>query len=150
MRDTLPLLLLLANAAATLFMTGVIWVIQLVHYPLFRGVGPDGFAGYTTAHRRRISWVVMPPMLVELATAVLLVWRRPPEIAASLAWLGLALVVAIWLSTFALQVPQHAALSRSFDERAHRRLVATNWLRTIAWSMRGTLLIWMLALASSP
>jgi hypothetical protein len=27
--------LLLAHAAATLFMVGVIWFVQLVHYPLF-------------------------------------------------------------------------------------------------------------------
>jgi hypothetical protein len=37
-------LLLLANAAATLFMVGVIRFVQVVHYPLFARVGRPGFA----------------------------------------------------------------------------------------------------------
>ena len=35
-------LLLLLHAAATLFMTGLIWFVQVVHYPLFARVGEDG------------------------------------------------------------------------------------------------------------
>lgn len=31
--------LLLVHAAVTLYMTGVIWFVQVVHYPLFSCVG---------------------------------------------------------------------------------------------------------------
>jgi hypothetical protein len=34
------------HLAATWFMVGLIWVIQIVHYPLFTSVGSDSFAEY--------------------------------------------------------------------------------------------------------
>jgi hypothetical protein len=47
----------------------------------------------------------------------------------------------IWLSTALLQVPRHRALEAGFDPAAHRALVATNWIRTVAWTARGFLLL---------
>ena len=142
--DDMLTLLLLLHVGATLLMVGVIWTIQIVHYPLFSAVGVDGFAAYQAAHTRRISYIVMPLMLIELATAALFVIAPPLPVAPWLLWGGLGLVVPIWLSTFALQVPQHHTLSGGFDVRAHRLLVGTNWLRTIAWSLRGLLALWLI------
>ena len=139
--------LLLAHLAATLFMVGLIWFVQIVHYPLFAKVGGETFPGYSEAHSRLTSYVVGPPMLVEAGTALLLVFLRPDGIPLSLALAGLALVVAIWLSTALLQVPRHTALGSGFDGRAWRGLVGTNWLRTAAWSARGVVVLWMAALA---
>jgi hypothetical protein len=138
-------LLLVAQLAVTLTLVGVIWIVQIVHYPLFSGVGSAGFTAYAAEHSRRISYVVVPLMLAELGAAVLFVLHRPASIGAGWAWLGLALVGSIWLSTFLVQVPQHAILGAGFDERAYRLLVQTNWIRTIAWSVRGGLLVWLTA-----
>jgi hypothetical protein len=38
-------------------------------------------------------------------------------------------------------VPQHAVLARGFDADAHASLVTTNWVRTVAWSARGLMLL---------
>jgi hypothetical protein len=35
-----------------------------------------------------------------------------------------------------LQVPCHRTLERGFDPAVARRLVATNWIRTVCWSLR--------------
>jgi hypothetical protein len=137
--------ILLVHAAATLFMTGVIWFVQIVHYPLFDRVGRDGFAEYEAEHARRTTWVVAPVMLVEAAAAVLLVATRPADLPASWVWTGLALLAGIWLSTAVLQVPRHAALSAGFDAAALRMLVGSNWIRTAAWSVRGGLALAMLS-----
>lgn len=137
-------LLLLANAGATLFMAGVIWFVQIVHYPLMGSVGRESFASYSESHSRLTSYVVGPPMLVEAATAALLLIIRPPEISFSAALAGAGLVAVIWLSTALLQVPRHTAFGRGFDRREHRALVATNWLRTAAWTVRGLLVLWMI------
>ena len=51
-----------------------------------------------------------------------------------------SLVAIVWLSTFVLQVPIHNRLKSGKDERLIRRLVATNWVRTIAWSLKALLL----------
>jgi hypothetical protein len=136
-----------ANLAATLAMVGAIWIVQVVHYPLFGGVGADGFPAYETEHSRRITYVVAPLMLVEAATSALLLWRRPEAVTAWAAWTGAALVLVIWASTFLLQVPMHEVLTRGFDRDAHARLVATNWIRTIAWTARGALVLWALGRA---
>ena len=135
----------LANLSATLYLVGLIWFVQVVHYPLFNRVNPENFRAYELEHSRRTSWVVVVPMLVELGTAVLLLFRRPPEIPLWQAGLGLFLVLIVWGSTFFLQVPQHNILARGFDPAAHAWLVSTNWIRTAAWSARGLLLIWMAA-----
>jgi hypothetical protein len=60
---------LLIHALVTWFMTGLIWFVQVVHYPLMAAVGSPGFAAYEAAHSRRTTWVVAPVMLAEAATA---------------------------------------------------------------------------------
>lgn len=138
--------LVLAHLFATLTMFGVIWIVQLVHYPLFAGVGSDGFTAYEASHQARITWIVLPAMLLELGTAILLVMQRPSVVPLWLVWLGLALVGIVWLSTAFVQVPLHTTLSAGFDGEAHTRLVASNWVRTAAWSLRAGLALWMAAL----
>jgi hypothetical protein len=136
---TMPDLLLMVHAAATWFMVGVIWFVQVVHYPLFAAVGETGFVRYGALHRQRTGWVVVPPMVVELATALVIAARPPAGLLASWAWTGAALVLLVWAATFLLQVPCHARLGRGFDPPTHRRLVLTNVLRTAGWTARGVL-----------
>ncbi len=144
--------ILLANAAATLYMVGLIWMVQIVHYPLFDGVGAEAFTDYEARHTRRMTPIVLPPMVIELVSAILLVVMLPAARASGvavpmwMAWAGLGLVLLLWGVTFALSVPQHAKLAHGFDLRAYRLLVDTNWLRTTAWTLRGGLVVGMLAL----
>lgn len=131
--------LLLVHAGATWFMVGLIWFVQVVHYPLFTAVDDAGFSGFEARHQRLTTLVVLPPMLVELATAALLVVLPPPGTSRFLTTTGLALALAIWASTFLLQMPCHTRLARAFDAGVHRRLVRTNFVRTALWSARGVL-----------
>ena len=135
--------LLAVHAGATLFMTGLIWFVQVVHYPLLARVGRAGFPEYERAHTRRTTRVVGPAMLAEAGSAggIVLAGAAPVALWAP----GLALLVVVWASTAALQVPCHARLEREWEEAAHRRLVRTNWLRTVAWTGRGVLAVAMLA-----
>jgi hypothetical protein len=139
------MIVFLAHVAATLTMFGVILVIQVVHYPLFARVGAQTYATYQSSHMARITWIVLPAMGVELVTAGWLAWTPPPALPAWMPWTGLGLVVLIWVSTALVQAPLHARLTRGFDPDLHRRLVATNWLRTAAWTLRAALVLWMLA-----
>lgn len=135
--------LLLAQLASTLYMTGVIWLVQVVHYPLFERVGASGFAAYEQRHTSSITWVVAPPMLIEGLSSLLLLLLVPSGNIAWALWLGLALLIAIWISTAFLQIPCHQILAKAFDSSAHRRLTSTNWLRTAAWTIRAALVLWM-------
>jgi len=135
--------LLLVHAAATLFMAGLIWFVQVVHYPLFGQVGSADFSAYQRLHSRNTTWVVGPPMLIELVTAVAIAWRG----GGTWTWVALALLATAWGSTWLLQVPAHARLERGFDAATHRRLVNTNWVRTVGWSARGVIAIVLLTQA---
>ncbi|MFH5804838.1 hypothetical protein [Alienimonas sp. DA493] len=136
---------LLVQAAATLPLVGLIWTVQLVHYPLFDGVGAEGFAEYERRHTVRITWIVAPLMLAELAVSGWLALRVPEGVPAWQCWLRAALTAGIWLSTSFLQVPRHKELAAGFAPAAHAALVGTNWIRTGLWTARGILTLAMLA-----
>ena len=138
------LLILLANVAAVIFMTGFIWTVQLVHYPLFDRVGEEAFPAYETAHNRLFFLVAGPGILATLATAVLLIFVRPQQVPLAAVILGLALFAVIVVSTALFQAPQHQALSGGFDRDAYNFLLNTNWIRTAAWSAYGILDLWMI------
>jgi hypothetical protein len=109
------------------------------------------FLAYESAHQRYITLLVVLPMLADLVSGCLLPFtalgQRYPLLAYSVA--GLALVT--WASTAFLQVPLHGQLSAATDAQALQvtvtRLVATNWVRTFAWSAKFLLmlvLLWLL------
>jgi len=136
------------HALVTVYLAGLVWFVQIVHYPLMARVGDDDFPRYERAHSERTSLVVAPPMLIELACAIWLAAAPPPGVGRPGALAGLALVAVLWASTFFIQVPCHRRLERGFDAAAHRRLVQTNWVRTAAWSLRAVLAVGMVAAAA--
>jgi hypothetical protein len=143
---TLPDILLLAQFAATVFMTGLIWFVQIVHYPLFAKVhahsSSDAFRAYENSHANRTSFVVFPPMAVELLTALAALFPslRPAFLSQTAAIISAVLVLAIWASTGLLQVPLHNRLAANPTAATIRSLVLSNWLRTALWTARAILL----------
>jgi hypothetical protein len=107
-------MLLLPHFSATLFMVDVIWFVQVVHYPLVAKAGRSEFGVYKQQNMALTTWILAPPMLLELATAVLLFWIKPTGGSTGQLAIGLALLVVIRL-----------------------------WIRTIAWSLRALLVLWM-------
>ena len=136
-------ILLTVQLVATLTMCGLIWFVQIVHYPLMAQVDSAEFTAYERLHQARTSLVVAGPMLAELAAAVGLFWYRPSDVPMAALIIGAVLVAVIWASTIVWQMPAHRALEQGFDAAAHRRLVRTNWVRTVAWTLRGALACWM-------
>lgn len=134
---------LLTQLATTLPLVGLIWMVQVVAYPLFARAGAAGFPAYHAAHSSWISVLVGPLMLGELLGAGLFFFERPAFVPTWLAGVGLGLVLVAWAVTGLVSVPQHAVLARGFDAHAHAVLVASNWARTAAWTARGALLLWV-------
>ncbi len=136
-------LIMLICLGSTLYMTGLIWFVQCVHYPLFNQVGHDHFPKYHAAHVRYTGPVVILAMFGELLSAGGLLLIRPQNVSHGLAIVGFILAVITWLSTFLLQVPQHQRLTAGFDAATHTRLVRTNWIRTITWSSHSLIVLAM-------
>ncbi len=130
------LLILWTHLLATSMMVAVIWFVQVVHYPLFRRVGRDAFVRYENEHTQRITFIVAPLMGAELVTAALLAVLVEESRLWPWAWGGVGLVAVCWLSTAFIQVPCHRRLSLVYDEAVAVRLIGTNWIRTVAWTLR--------------
>lgn len=133
--------------ASTCSMIGIIWFAQIVHYPLFSKVGRESFTDYQNDNLRRTVFIVIPLQMMELITALLLVWKTPAGILPFQVWTNLVLIGITWVSTATLQVPSHRKLARLFDPRTQSLLVSSNWIRTVAWSIRGIIVFWMLQTA---
>jgi hypothetical protein len=134
---------LLIHMAVTWAMVGFIWTIQILQYPLMAQVPTDAFPRFEAVHQRRVTAVIalFGPLEVVMAALVFLTIDEVPR------WLSFssgALLAAIWASTAFFYAPLHARLSSGFDETLHRRLVTTNWLRTVVWTARGLAAAWML------
>lgn len=142
MNVDIPELILVLNAASTLFMVGLIWFVQIVHYPLMAKVGHGEILKYELSHTRLTTWVVAAPMLTELITTLSLLWIRPATLTLEMSVVAAVLLSAVLLSTQLLQIPCHRRLSLQFETAIHRRLVITNWIRTVGWSLRGVLVTW--------
>lgn len=124
----------LSHAAATLFLTGMIWVVQVLHYPLFPLVGRDGFAEYEAAHSTRITWVIVVPWAVQGLTTAWMLFQSPAGVDRWLVWVAAVAAAVTVLVTVVVSVPAHATLGGGFDATAHARLLSTNWFRTVAWT----------------
>jgi len=133
-------MLLLTNLTIALFLSGLIWTIQIVHYPLLLTINENKFANYMKAHQRKITPLVAPLMLAELFFSSWYLCENLWEytLFSIVQWL---LVFLIWVSTFLVQVPLHGKLINSFDQKACQKLIKTNWIRTICWSLRTFLLL---------
>ncbi|MCS6773548.1 MAG: hypothetical protein NZ693_05470, partial [Thermoflexales bacterium] len=132
-----PRTALLVNLVASLFMTGVIWYVQVVHYPLFARVGQAAFPTYHALHSEWTTAVVGLPMLVELLASIWLLLDRPPGVTLLVAIVLFGLTALIWGVTAFVSVPLHSQLSvRGFEPELIAQLVRTNWIRTLAWSAR--------------
>ena len=135
---------LLVNFVATAVMTGVIWFVQWVHYPLLATVPVDGAVKVAEQHQRRTGQVLAIPMALEGVTTLWLLASRPDVVSLILPWLGAVLLAVALGSTVFVSVPLHAKMATNPTVDVGRRLVVTNWPRTIAWSARAVVCAVML------
>jgi hypothetical protein len=137
---------LVVQVAATWFMVGLIWMVQVVHYPLFRAIPADAFRSYEVAHTAAIGRLLIVPAGIEVVSAAALVWNRPDGVPLGMVMLSGALLAAIWVATALVQAPLHRRLLDGYDRATVDRLVRSNWFRTGAWTLRGVLVAAMLLL----
>ena len=128
---------LLVNILLNCYLLGLILTIQAVHYPSFSFIDQKAFQKFESFHMRRVSMIVMLPMVSELIAGFLLIYSIPK----TLSYLSLACIVLIWISTTFLSVPKHRELTKGKNQQVIKELVQTNWPRTILWGTRLVLLL---------
>ena len=137
----------LLNLVLAFIAVGLIWTIQLVHYPSMRFIPKERFVEYHNFHSIRISLLAIPLMVTELGTSLILFYQNYNNVIQTIFLINLVIVALIWLSTFLIQVPLHNALSKEKQSEKLSKLICTNWIRTILWTARSILMILFLAFA---
>jgi hypothetical protein len=125
------------QALSCFSMTAVIWLVQVNHYPSFRYIDKDSFREFARFHVSSITAVVAPLMIIEFITSILLMMLSPKNLFYIGNFLG---ILVIWIATQFLSIPCHNRLLKGYDIVSINRLVKTNWIRTITWSLRSILI----------
>lgn len=138
---TVSWVIFIAQLISSFMMIGIVWLQQLINFPLFTLVPKESFSVYHQAHLNRSQWLIAPLMLVEvLSAAFLLIWPIP-QVSYYLYLINFLLIVLIWLETFLMQWPLQKKLRKEHSLVTIERLIKLNRLRAITWSCHGAVLI---------
>lgn len=129
----------IVHLVSTLYMVGLCWFVQIVHYPLFQSIDPNQFTDY-----QKKNWVTGyvtgPIMIVELITGLVLWYQFQDQ----MHYANMALIAITGFSTILVQIPIHLKLKKEYNNLLIKRLIQTNWIRTISWTLRVVLLSMLL------
>ncbi|MCH9633291.1 MAG: hypothetical protein S4CHLAM7_00140 [Chlamydiae bacterium] len=130
---------------ASLYMLGIIWFVQIVHYPMFTFLNNDSPLDPHKFHSKRTSYLVVPAMIIELGTVIWLLFRPYPNLFTVI--ILLLMTLAPLITTFVLQVPVHKKLGQEMNQSMINKLTHSNWLRTWLWTIKAIYLfalVWIL------
>ncbi len=157
-------LILFSNIIVTSFLVGLIWFVQIVHYPIFKEVGKQNFHQFHLAHTTLTGKVVILPMLLELGLSFWLVWEgyeincvlTTNQVSENMvmrmgnfylySFIALFFTILLWILTAWIFVPLHGKLgdeNKGYDLEIMKKLVSRNWFRTFFWSLQLLFLIYM-------
>jgi hypothetical protein len=127
------LILFIAFLFLAIYNAGCMTVLQIQHYGIYPAVGKENFAAYMRANNRAAAIPTIVPAMLLLLSSVALLVQRPGFVTPYEAAAGLGLNLIALLSTFVWQRPIQGQMAETgYDDTNTRRLIATNWIRTIA------------------
>jgi len=135
---------LISHLIFTSIMTGVIWVIQIVHYPSFHFIEKELYTAFQKFHMNKISIIVIPIMLAELITGMMLFLDKSSK--SSFLIISFLILILIWLITGVFFSKAHNELITGYQELVVNQLIAMNWIRTLLWTLRLLLLTYFVYL----
>ncbi len=121
---------IITHAFAVFALFGLVWTIQLVHYPMFKFVEAPHWPRFHQFHSRNITFIVFPLMLIELLTSL----KLSLEYGGFNDSIALGCSVATWLLTIFLFVPLHNQVAVRPIPAKLEKLTRLNWLRTLVWT----------------
>ena len=126
---------------STSIMVGVIWVIQLVHYPSFKYVNESDYINFQKYHMSNISYIVFPVMFTELITALIILFFGEKSLFFVLSLICLFL---IWVFTGVLFTKYHSILKEGKDLMIIEKMIKANWIRALLWTMRLIMILFVI------
>ena len=133
--DTLYFIQIVCNS----YLVSLVFMTQFITYPTFLHIDKDKFSEYHRKYVNNISFIVAPVMLIELLTLSLIAYFSSEFLIIK----SLILLFVIWLTTFFIMIPSHNRISKSFNKKEIISLINYNWVRTILWSFKLLLIIFL-------
>ena len=133
--------LLMIHIVSTSIMVGVIWVMQLVHYPSFKYVNESDYIIFQKFHMSNISYIVFPAMFTELITALLIFFSGEKSF---FFMLSLICLFLIWVITGVLFTKFHSILQKGKDLKMIEKMIKANWTRTLLWTLRIIMILFVI------
>ena len=133
--------LLTTHLISTSIMVGVIWVVQLVHYPSFKYVNESDYIIFQKYHMSNISYIVFPVMFTELITAILILFFGEESL---FFMLSLICLFLIWVITGVLFTKFHNTLQKGKDLKMIEKMIKANWMRTLLWTLRLIMILFVI------
>lgn len=110
----------------------LIWLVQIVIYPGFLYYNESDLKRWHRTYTGRITIIVMPLMLTQLSLYLFISYSQP----SFNSFAGLGLILVVWAVTFFISVPLHAKIDNLSDTiLARKKLIRTNWIRAIVWTL---------------
>lgn len=122
---------------SNLALIGLIWTVQIVHYPSFLYIDKKKAFEFQDFHMKKITFVVMPLMLIEFFCGVILLYLNYKNPVFLVGFISLLL---IWAWTFFVNVPIHTKLMKNYNDDLIHKLIKSNWPRTLLWSFK---IVWV-------
>ena len=133
--DTLYFIQIVCNS----YLVSLVLMTQFITYPTFLNIDKDKFSDYHRKYVNNISFIVAPVMLIELSTLSLIAYFSSEFLIIK----SLFLLLVIWLTTFFIMIPSHNRISKSFNIKEIKSLINYNWIRTILWSFKLLVIIFL-------
>jgi hypothetical protein len=109
----------------------VVWLAQAIMYPSLAHIEENVFVEWHQTYSTRIAFFVIPLLCGQAIIVGIMIYYG----GSFLTLLSVAMIALCWASTFGLSVPCHARLQRfGKDLTVIRKLVRTNFIRTILWT----------------
>ena len=121
------------------YLVSLVIMTQFITYPTFLDIDKDKFSDYHRKYVNNMSFIVAPVMLIEFLTLSLIAYFSSEFLIIK----GLFLLLVIWLTTFFIMIPSHNRISKSFNIKEIKSLINYNWIRTILWSFKLLVIIFL-------
>ena len=132
----------------TAYNAGNMMSLQIQHYGTYHFVGKDNFKSYMSANNKAALIPAVIPGFLMLILSIVLLFFRPAFMSTLETTLSLALNIIAFISTFKWQRKLQSDMANTgYDETKIKLLLSTNWIRTIAFILLGTLTISILIMA---
>ena len=138
--------LLLGSLCLSLYLVGVHWTFQLVHFPLLNRVGVNEFQDYQVSHQKRVIWSVRIPRLLAIILAAILIILDPWGIEIWQLWAYLGSLILASAISFQFIRPLQALLSRQgYSSKMIQLVTRLHWARTLLSTAGAAILIYIVA-----